>query len=74
MATSTDRFGRIEARVTERASGGWLAVSAPGAALSIGVVADSATEARERFDRAVRAWAALWDEQESTRDNVLRVT
>ena len=62
MVMSTERFGRVEPRLVERACGGWLAVSEPGAFLRVGVEGRTADEARERFRLEVLAWAALWDD------------
>lgn len=38
---------------------GWLAVSEPGSPLRIGVQAESEEEAKVRFQKELRAWAAL---------------
>lgn len=62
MGVFTDRFGRVEAVVTERACGGWLAVSAPGALLRVGATGTTESEALAGFERAVRRFEALVDE------------
>ena len=69
MGVSTERFGRVEAVLSERACGGWLAVSAPGSLLRVGVTADSEAEARLEFERAVRRFAALVDEHYQTHES-----
>lgn len=46
-------------RVVERHCGGWLAYSAPQAALKIGVVAKTERAARERFVIAVDEWQTI---------------
>jgi len=42
-----------------RLDGGWLAVSRPGVRVRIGVVADTANEARIRFTAEMREWIEL---------------
>jgi hypothetical protein len=66
MGVSTERFGRVEAVVTERACGGWLAVSAPGSILSVGTTGTTDGEARAEFEGAVRRFEALVDEHYQT--------
>jgi len=68
MGVSTERFGRVEAAVCERACGGWLAVSVPGSLLRVGVTAETPEEARRGFERAVRRWEQLLDEHYSERN------
>jgi hypothetical protein len=68
MGVSTERFGRVEAVVTERACGGWLAVSAPGSILRIGTTGNTEIEVRAEFERAVRRFEALVDEHYQTRN------
>lgn len=41
---------------------GWLAVSEEGAALVIGVQADTEGEATRRFHQSLETWAALLDD------------
>ena len=47
-------------RLLRREDGGWLAVSPDDAPLRIGVLAWSAEDARDRFDRELREWVALF--------------
>ena len=62
------QFGQVGVTLLPRAAGGWLAVSAPGSALKIGVAGSSEKEATERFDSALEKWTALWDEQSVSRE------
>jgi hypothetical protein len=66
MGVSTERFGRVEAVITERACGGWIAVSVPGSILRVGTTGSTEGEARAEFERAVRRWEALLDEHYQT--------
>lgn len=61
-AESQARYDLIEPRLLRREGGGWLAISEPGAKLRIGVVADTADEARARFGRELAAWQSLLNE------------
>lgn len=61
MMSSDVWFQHTAPLLSERASGGWLAASPNGSPLAIGVVANTAEEARERFAWALREWAALAD-------------
>ena len=69
MMAFSDRFGRVPAQVIERAGGGWLAVSAPGAVLRIGVEGFTREEAEQRFAAAVARWTRRADEQTQTPNN-----
>jgi hypothetical protein len=69
MMAFSERFGRVEAVLVERQCGGWLAVSAPGAVLRIGVEGISKEDAGERFVAAVRRWTASADEPVDTQDS-----
>ncbi len=60
---SATGFDQTEPTLLRREDGGWLAVSALNAAFHIGVAAWSADDARDRFVRAAREWAALLDGQ-----------
>jgi hypothetical protein len=62
------QFGNVGVTLLPRAVGGWLAVSAPGSALKIGVVGSSEQDAVQRFERALAEWTALWDEQTVSRE------
>ncbi len=62
MSLTTERFGRVEPSLLPCHDGTWLAVSAPGSHLMIGVVAPSEDAARRRFDEAVKAWNDLWSD------------
>jgi hypothetical protein len=62
MPMSTERFGRIEPRLLPCHNGTWLAVSAPGSPLRIGVAAPSEEAARQRFEEALQAWDNLWND------------
>lgn len=46
-----------EPQVLERACGGYLAISAPGAVLRIGADGRTEEEARQRFAELVRRWS-----------------
>jgi hypothetical protein len=46
----------VAPRTIRRACGGWLAISAVGSPLQIGVVADTEEDAREAFARAFIRW------------------
>jgi hypothetical protein len=52
-------------RLLRREDGGWLAVSPDDAPIHIGVSAWSADDARTKFDRELRAWAALLSNNDS---------
>lgn len=54
---SIDAF--LPCRLIERESGGWLALSARGAPVGIGVEAESREEAERRFKTEAEAWRAL---------------
>jgi hypothetical protein len=69
MGVSTERFGLVQAVATERACGGWLVVSAPGSLLRVGATGDTEGEARAKFERAVRRFAALVDEHYRTHES-----
>lgn len=45
-------------RIVQRHCGGWLALAPEGAGLKIGVSADSAEAAQERYRQAVGEWRA----------------
>lgn len=62
MTTFSEGLDHIEPRLLRLDSGGWMAVSEPGAPLALGVTGKTADSARERFAAALRAWIALLDE------------
>jgi hypothetical protein len=64
----SNRFGQVGMTLLPRVDGGWLAVSAPGSVLRIGVAGSSEKEASEKFERALDRWTALWDEQSVSRE------
>ena len=66
MWVSSERFGRVEAIVVERACGGWLAVSVPGSVLRVGATANEQGKVVEEFERTVRKFEALVDEHFQT--------
>ena len=49
----------VAPRTIKRVCGGWLAVSAAGSPLQIGVVADTEEKAREAFSKAFMRWDAI---------------
>lgn len=59
MDTAADSFRKIEPVVKQRASGGYLAVSAPGSTISLGVEGATEQEARTLFYKEREAWAPL---------------
>lgn len=58
MSDVTDAILSTQPRVSET-PGGWLAVSAQGSYIHVGVNGDSELDARERFRTEIEAWAAL---------------
>jgi hypothetical protein len=67
MFAFSERFGRVEVVLIERRGGGWLAVSAPGANLRIGVEGESQEQAEQNFVDALARWTAVADEPKETR-------
>lgn len=57
--SSSGTFRQVEPVITQRPLGGYLATSAPGSSLSIGVVGATEDEARSLFYDERDAWAAL---------------
>ena len=57
--SSGDLIRRVEPAIIPRLSGGYLAASAPGSSLSIGVTAMTEEEARSLFYDEREAWASL---------------
>ncbi len=68
MAISKEDVRRIEAVVTLGRSG-WLAVSAPGSKLQIGVVGATEEVARHRFREERSAWERLVEDETATISN-----
>ena len=64
--------GVLIPRVILRATGGWLAVSEPGAFLSIGVTGTSEDDARERFAWAVHEWTMLLDRRDMDTEQIVQ--
>jgi len=57
-------------RLIERACGGWLALSGIGESLKIGVVAETADDARNRFAAAVEKWREALSTQKGYAESV----
>ncbi len=70
MITSAISFNGIAPTLVRREDGGWLALSPPEAPVPIGVEAWSADDARNRFVRATKEWAALLDGQSMNEMNL----
>lgn len=60
--------GDVRPRLLPRECGGWLAVSPVWARFSLGVVAPTEQEAREKFDSVFKHWVSMLDDtvQENT--------
>lgn len=65
MDPFTAGYDRDTPRLLRKLDGGWLAVSGPGACIRIGVEANTAEEARERFKKELAAWVAIQNETAS---------
>ena len=63
MNETSDRVRQIQPRMALRRSGGWLAATPPGAAICIGVVGPTESDARERFAEALEIWAKSFEEE-----------
>ena len=59
MKVSADGLLQIQPRILRCEGGAWMAVSEAGAALPIGVVAQTPESARLRFTEALRSWVVL---------------
>jgi hypothetical protein len=55
----TEEIKSVQPHLRPRANGGFLAVSPPGAPLSIGVAGRTEDEARERFEAERAEWIKL---------------
>lgn len=65
MDEISQRIGDIQPVVREGRSG-WMAVSAPGSVLSVGVVGDTEEAARSRFQETLEAWCRLHESRIET--------
>lgn len=57
-----DQWVDPQPRLLRRENGGWLAVSEPGAPISIGVIGLTSEIARDRFKTEAAAWRRLLGE------------
>lgn len=57
----------VKPHIVERACGGWMAMTPRGWPLSIGVTAETETEAREAFDAALARWARIAEGQDESK-------
>ena len=69
MVAFSERFGRVEAVIVERREGEWLAVSAPGAIIRIGIEGNSREDAERKFVAAVARWTERADEPPQTQES-----
>jgi hypothetical protein len=62
--TVPDMFQSVSPHLLRRESGGWLAISEPGAAIRIAVIGLTAEDARDRFAGELAEWRRLLSETE----------
>jgi hypothetical protein len=65
MSTFREAVQAMEPRLVRRENGGWLAVSQPGAPISIAVIGLDQDDARVRFRTEAVAWGVLLEERDS---------
>ena len=67
MSNRSQAILEIKPNVTERVSGGWMAIAPSNAPICIGVFGASEDEAREKFSKTIKEWALIFNEDQIRR-------